>query len=325
MPHPVHLRQDMGGGFFNGTITSAFRCRACGNMYELVSHSRPGGGASEPAIEKGPRWCFSGKHTTGVLSATDQRRVDNTVVALGPGPQLQAQIDALSPDVETLTISATMGFDFEAKYVLNKRLPKLHTLQLIDINFSQVVLTPATTPMLRSLQLQNIQATCDLQVVLPELRGVTVHYYDAHDKAHVIDTMLKTATKLEVFDSYKMWSNYHLTFASPALRSIYIHRSDSLSSLSIWAPNLTSLKLQGCFNLERIQFPATHELASQLPRGYKCRSPLYVYTENSNLGPEAKAELRAHPRAVKDTRSYGNSMQMPTEALFAAGGAGSDW
>jgi hypothetical protein len=112
----------------------------------------------------------------------------------------------------------------------------------------------------------------------------------------------------------------------PALRSTSILRSDTLESVSIWAPNLTSLRLHGCFSLERIDFPRTHPLAATLPAGYVCPQPLQVRaprarplglraevvnvcpraprplvqvsTENSNLGAAAKRALRAHPRVV---------------------------
>jgi hypothetical protein len=75
--------------------------------------------------------------------------------------------------------------------------------------------------------------------------------------------MLKAATRLESFDSYKLWVK-RLIFASNELRSVDIHRSDSLESLQLWAPRLEFLGLQACFALTRLVFRPWHELAHAL-------------------------------------------------------------
>ena len=296
MPHPTHLRRDNGTLFSGGCRTDYLGCAACGASYSVVSSTASG---AAPAIADGPRWCFDGRHSAAPLPEDDARRVWRHAVALEAGPDLQAQLDSLPEDVETLTVSSK-SYDSSASISLARRLPQLRTLQLLDVHFTRIHLTPETTPQLRSLQLQNVPDSCDLRVVLPELRSVTIHFWGADDKPHVVDDMLAAATKLEAFESYKLWANAQLTFASPALRSLSILRSDSLESVSIWAPNLTTLRLHGCFSLERIEFPRTHPLAATLPAGYVCPQPLQVRAPRARpprAARRSRQRLSARPAA----------------------------
>jgi hypothetical protein len=73
-------------------------------------------------------------------------------------------------------------------------------MQLVDVAFSRVVLTEATTPSLRSLRMQNVPDECELELVLPELRTVSIHFWAGDGR--VIQRMLAAATRLESFDSY---------------------------------------------------------------------------------------------------------------------------
>ena len=316
VPHPVHLREDCGGCSFQGRREHSFLCRACGQSYSLVSHMNAEGQNGKEEIE-GARWCFSGRHTTAPLPPSDQRRVDLSAVALVVGPQLQAQLDELSSEVVTLTVSSAVCFDSSHSFTLNKVLPNLKELHLTDVNFKRVVLTPDTTPQLQKLMLQNVPDDCDLRIVCPRLREVSMHFWRSEDKPEVVSDMLRAATQLERFQSYKLWSNERLEFASPVLQSIIIHRSDSLESLSIWAPVLTELRLQGCFSLDSIEFLNTHPLAAELTAAAACRAPLVVSTVNSNLGAAAKRALQAHPRAVKSDSRFEGPMAA-TESYFAS-------
>ena len=47
------------------------------------------------------------------------------------------------------------------------------------------------------------------------------------------------------FESYKLWSNDELTFASNFLRAIDLKRADNLHELTLWAPRLDQLCLEG--------------------------------------------------------------------------------
>ena len=79
------------------------------------------------------------------------------------------------------------------------------------------MLTPDTAPQLRVLRLEeNVPDDCDMRVVCPELREASRLYL--RGQTHMVDAMLAAATKLERFDSYKLWSNDSLAFESPNLK-----------------------------------------------------------------------------------------------------------
>ena len=154
---------------------------------------------------------------------------------------------------------------------------------------------------------------------------VEVHYWSGNESS--IREMLATATKLESFNSYKLRSNQHLDFASPELTSIDLHRSDTLSSVSIWAPKLIHLGLQACYNLQNIEFLDSHPLSSKLPTSFACRAPLVVNTANALLSFRAKRALHDHPRAVPAAQRHPG---LATESTFAqmhdmADGDDYDW
>ena len=60
--------------------------------------------------------------------------------------------------------------------------------------------------------------------------------------------MLQRAPKLKSLRCYKLWIS-SLSLASNELEVLDLHRSDSLGTLTLWAPNLRHLGLQGCFNV----------------------------------------------------------------------------
>ena len=124
--------------------------------------------------------------------------------------------------------------------------------------------------------------------------------------------MLRAATGLVAFDSYKLWVHEPLTFASNELRSIDVHRADALPGLSIWAPNLQDLGLQACYGLEFLEFPETHAtLSALLPRSHE-PTTFDVNTQNANLGRAAAAALARNPRARSSAHP-----RMPIESMFA--------
>jgi hypothetical protein len=329
VPHPAHMREELGMMSGPQGVHSSFGCRACGEQYQVVTPwvRTPGGGleAGEPRIE-GPRWCYAGVHTTQPLPASDKRRVSPHTIALTAGPRLQAEIDALPADVVTLTISSGSGFyDEGLSASLERHLPDLTELQLVDVAFERVVLSAALTPSLRHLRMQNVPDDCELTLELPELRSVSIHFLRGADE--VVNEMLARATRLEKFDSYKLWVD-ELHLASNELVEVDLHRSDSLDTLTLYAPNLRKLGLQACYGLETLTFRASHPtLSAQLPPGHT-PPPLEVNTTNANLGAAARRALRSHPHVVKSrTRHQG----MPTEAMFAGMGGmmggmmGGDW
>lgn len=159
--------------------------------------------------------------------------------------------------------------------------------------------------------MQNVPSKCKLELVLPALRYVSIHYWSGEDS--VINRMLAHAEKLEHFDSYKLYVQ-SLTFASNHLEIIDLHRSDTLSQLRIYAPNLSHLGLQACYNLEQLVFTENRRLTAQLPKGHQ-PPPLDVNTLNAVLGPAATHALQSHPRANIVNAGYALN---PMEAMFAS-------
>ena len=85
--------------------------------------------------------------------------------------------------------------------------------------------------------------------------------------------MLAAATGLEQFGSYKLGVTDELRFAGNHLRRIRIYRTDGMSSVSIWAPNLDHLYLQSCFFLRNVKLLTSHPtLSRDLPRDHELSS-----------------------------------------------------
>ncbi len=221
VPHPLHLRQDCGMCSGPHGIEASYICGACNSPFSIhTPWDRTGGQfkQGEPQL-RGAEWCFAGVHTTKELPASDQRRVFPNTVALSAGPRLQEQIDDLPADVRTLTISSGGGlYDDELTATLERHLPQLEELQLVDVAFSKIVLNAALTPALARLRMQNVPDECDLTVECSRLRSVSIHYLSGCDVA--INTMLEHATRLESFDSYKLWVG-RLRFASNELEEVH--------------------------------------------------------------------------------------------------------
>ena len=256
---------------------------------------------------------LAGVHTTKPLNDSDERRVFPNTVTLHAGPSLQNDIDALAADVHTLTITSANGFyDDENPAVLRRELHSLVRLNLVDVAFDAITLTTATTPSLQHLRMQNVPDECELELELPRLKTVSIHYLRGECE-HAINTMLRSATSLERFDSYKLWVD-ELHFASNDLREIDLHRSDSLDTLSIWAPRLRVLGLQACYSLDNLTFLTTHPtLASLLPVNHT-PPPLEVNTTNANLAREESAPERTRTSSHRARLTH---QGMPTESMFA--------
>lgn len=111
VPHPVHLRQDLGTVFSGGQRKQHFGCGACGGQYTVTADFGDADGVNS-RITAGPKFCFDGAHTAAPLAADDERRVVPNTVNLTAGPNLQRDIDALPADVVMLIINAgAVGYD----------------------------------------------------------------------------------------------------------------------------------------------------------------------------------------------------------------------
>ena len=287
VPHPPHLQQSLQTSISAGNVQESFRCGACNQEYMVgSSYEKP----EEKTVLKGPSFCFDGQHSMAPLDSHDERRVFAHFLKLTVSDVLQSQLNGLpatQQDLETLMVVANGFYDDTLSFQLDLgKLPHLLDLQLVDVAFDTVNLTEDNAPCLELLRMQNVPNHCDVVVTLPRLRKVTIHYFSG-DCTWVQD-MLDVASALECFESYKLWTNSisMLTFAGPQLRSIDIHRSDSLEGVSIWAPRLGYLGLQACYSLQSIVFPETHALASTLPAGFRPTN-FEVNTANAGLGMQA--------------------------------------
>jgi len=138
----------------------------------------------------------------------------------------------------------------------------------------------------------------DFVMDCPQLREPSIYYWDGRDWEW-INNLLRTATMLEKFDSYKLSAMGTLTFGSNALRSIRPHRAANLSELTLWAPRLETLDLQAVHGLDRIEFVENPALRAQLPAGFTCFEPLVVSVINGETGKVARENLLKHLRVRK--------------------------
>ena len=321
VPHPPHLQQDVGSLFGGGNIERGYHCLACGSKYWVTTSSAA---PNKQTVVSGPSFCFDGKHSAGPMSVDDDRRVFPHALSFVVSPRLQAQLDLLPttrPDLETLTI-ARRGYYEQGAIQLRLNpvsLPRLVSLQLIDVAFKELVLTEATTPCLESLRLQNINDSCDVTVVLPRLREVTTHYIAG--PSSWVQGMLSAAIVLESFDSYKLvgFGCAVLTFASTELRSIDIHRSDCLQGISIWAPRLESLALRACYAMRNIDFPETHALATHLPADFKATS-FDINIVNAKLDRDTLRALKRNPRARRPPHAHSGFFEGLFSKMHGMGG-----
>ena len=121
------------------------------------------------------------------------------------------------------------------------KLSKLQELQLIDCAFDAITLNEELTPNLRRVQMQNVHDACTLDLSIPNLTHVSIHYFNGDPIP--LQIMLDKATKLDSFESYKLWAFDRIAFASNHLTDIKLHRSDALRGIDLYAPRLLNLNL----------------------------------------------------------------------------------
>ena len=249
VPHALNMRHPAGGSYSAGCVESSFSCQACDGFWTVVR-----GEDGEVAVE-GQRWCFKGKCTNRPLADDDLRRVFPRALELEVDrlslEEIQAAIDSAPVDTKKLVLMCTVDRCDPSKRIrLNRRFPALEDVQLRDCCFSEVVLNAELTPSVRSLVVENLNDDVARQLACPKMHQMRLLYYGGPrdgpvDFGAVLDEALRTATQLMTFESYKLWSNDELTFASNFLRAIDLKRADSLHELTLWAPRLDQLCLEG--------------------------------------------------------------------------------
>ena len=223
VPHPPHLLVDTGSVFGSGESRKSHSCRACGQDYTMVSRlDAAGNELGAPRCESGTPLCFSGAHTLGPLAADDERRVWRDLADVVADADVQDAIDALDADVRLVKVRSAQWYDDSITPTFARPLARLEVLQLIDVAFRRVALTPETTPALRELEMQNVPEDCEICVRCPELRKVAIRYYPGDEGW--VQAMLDHAPKLRTFDSYKLQRARQLQFAGPELELIDLQR-----------------------------------------------------------------------------------------------------
>lgn len=194
-----------------------FSCEACSDPFAKVKESQ-GYDMDAAEFASGAIFCYSGPHTIESLPDDNQQRVYDGMFLLYTGPNLYQEIYAIPitmpmPNVRILVIRSHGCYDEKIKPSLERSMPKLQTLKLIDIAFSRVKLNEELTPiMVDELFMQtNIPDECDLPVLLPRLKSFSMHYYGPLNDNEWIHEMLSTAKNVESFDSYKQHI-YELNF-----------------------------------------------------------------------------------------------------------------
>jgi len=297
VPHPAHLVQDQ-GSMFGGDCTWNFSCQACNKSFAKTSKNY--NGLATAPITTGAKFCFEGMHIIKPLPESDQRRIHHSSLMLYSGPDLQEQINnipAAMSDVEFLVIKSAGCYNESSKPSLEISMPKLKSLKLIDVAFSKITLNAELTPSVEELFMQNIPDECELTVELLELKSLCIYYYGPVDNEKWFHDMLGTAKKLRTFDSYKLRISPKISFAGNDLESIRLGRAECLCDLSIYAPNLQNLSLQGCFDLADggVTFLNSHPNFTRPPgKG----STFIVDTTNACLNKAIVHTLTSNPRVV---------------------------
>ena len=287
-----------------GLEKNTVKCEACDTVFKTQRRRDE----VNRTIVEGSKLCFSGSHTFMCLPDSDKRKIWKGFVVLdGKGVQdLQEKIDEeLSPEKQAGVVILQINGCLNPA-TISHRLTNLTTLRLYELGLDgeshfKLHLTAELTPKLTELELRSLPDKCEFHVVLPTLKKFSIdHFAPGHPDGDTgsVNRMLAVATRLQTFDAYKLWMVEELNFASNHLKSIELHRSESLKVLSIWAPNLEHLNLQGCYNLDRIMILNSHPtLSGDLPRNHN-PTTFSVNIKNANLSPSAMATLDSNRRCV---------------------------
>ena len=288
VPHPIHLRQDQ-GGMYGQKQEQYWSCNACGGSWTELRERDEVTKEWKDVQIVGQKYCFVGSHTLKRIPKNDERVRKPGSVDLFCTAELQSQLDALPHDgsrvIRRLTVNSGQYYEDSIKFSFTHNLKKLKVLHLIDVCFTTVHLSGDTVPHLAELVLQNISGECDMDIRCPSLKDVKVLYYTAWDGEEdeegeyeeqekptrlkvkdPIHQMLITATKLVHFQSYKLWVYEPLCFASNCLKTIKVHRSDSVGALSVWSPVLEQLEVTACYADIDIQILDDHPLKSEMSK-----------------------------------------------------------
>ena len=288
----------------HSTITGStyrFSCQACNRSYTKRTPKDDYLMSSNDApIVTGPKYCYEGHHTTKPIPVNDLRRVSNDVVVI-TGDDMQSQIDALDDKVRILKFHGGGLCNDEAQPKLTRSLPNLEELQVHSVAMNELKLTKENCPKLHTVYFENVtqEEEPNFTLLLPELRHFTIYYYGPADFMWLYH-MSCAARKLESFDSYKLRVDA-LYFASNDLKSIRLNRAELLTELKLFTPNLVSLDITSCHDLEYIDFVKENK---DLGKDENINGEELVVINNfALLGEPAVKALNEHPRVHREITS----------------------
>jgi hypothetical protein len=231
-------------------------------------------------------------------------------------PDLQDQIDALDEEVQILNIVPADPFHpFYPKsgFVLERKLPKLISLQICDVAMRKIILSPELTPNLEILILDGClldNEESEIQVECPKMVDCDIRNYMADDFSW-FHRMLEKATHLQTFLSYQLGVS-SIKLESNDLMMVKMERAFMLNSLTIWAPRLQQLFLDGPTDMKHLELLESHPvMARELPASCRFLTPVDTCLENFSIASDADETVRAfmrNPRLRQVRRGWDGSI-----------------
>jgi len=182
-------------------------------------------------------------------------------------------------------------------------LPNVKSISLTCQGVKSVHFTIENTPLLESLSIESNgpQPLEYFLLHLPNLSHLSFQFVHI-DNPSGFGKSLSKCPNLESVDCYKLWglgvpkSKTHV-LVLPKCESLDFYRSDDLTYLKIWAPNLESLNLQACYSIEEVK------ILDNKPNGYT--GPAYSfsgtpakYRVNCLNTSRPKGNVLVHPRCA---------------------------
>ena len=195
------------------------------------------------------------------LSEWETLPADETILDLRQQPTQDElkRISARFTNLERLTICPEWEdepeqLDFAADGVY---FPELTYISLSGIGMTSITFTEANTPMLRHMELSNVQGDlCPFNLALPDLRHLEAEHTMLGERpidAGQFGLSLSRCPKLERLQTYKFRCLGQCNYAVlPSMESMRLHRSECTTHLDIlYAPRLRDVSLQAAYELGR--------------------------------------------------------------------------
>lgn len=285
VPHPDYLLREIRTRVSAAETRGEFHCSACDQHYTKCQVRGDTTTTYEPETAQ---WCFQGPHTIEAID--DKRRVCKENITIYADPEdttetFQAKLDAMDASkVRVLVIKFWAGCDDKIKPQLDLEMPLLEEVQLENVDFTKISFTAAKTPLLKRIVMAGVPDDCDIEISCPLLEDFSASFH--WGDCYWLDDMIKAAKGLKYYSSYKLGVE-ELALKGKHLEEISIRRNDVLQKVSISAPKLQHLYLQGCYSLEKLL----------LVEGKK-QTKFTVDTTNSCLSGQVERTLQRSKNAI---------------------------